>query len=49
MQTQWYKNYLYCSKEIKEFLLKLVCGEIEACEAQKIAGELYGRSVENDR
>lgn len=49
MQTQWYKSDLYCSKEIKEFLLKLACGEIEAYEAQKIALELYGRSVENDR
>lgn len=49
MQTQWYKNDLYCSKEIKDFLLKLACGEIETYEAQKIASELYGRSVENDR
>lgn len=49
MQTQWYKIDLYCSKEIRDFLLKLVCGEIEACEAQKIASELYVRSVEDDR
>ena len=49
MQTQWYKNDLYCSKEIKDFLLKLACGQIEACEVQKIASELYGRSAENDR
>lgn len=48
MQTQWYESNLYCSKEIKDFLLKLICGEIEACEAQKIASELYVRSVEND-
>lgn len=49
MQTQWYKNDLYCSKEIKDFLLKLACGEIEASEVQKIASELYGRSVENEK
>ena len=49
MQTQWYQINLYCSKEIKDFLLKLACGEIEAYEAQKIAGELYGRSAEDDR
>lgn len=49
MQTQWYKSNLYCSKEIKDFLLKLAYGKIEACEAQKIAIELYIRSVENDR
>lgn len=49
MQAQWYKNDLYCSKEIKDFLLKLACGQIEAYETQKIASELYVRSVENDR
>lgn len=49
MQVQWYKNDLYCSKEIKDFLLKLVCGQIEASEAQKTASELYIRSVEDDR
>lgn len=49
MQIQWYKSDLYCSKEIKDFLLKLAYGQIEACEAQKIASELYVRSVENDR
>ena len=49
MQSQWYKNDLYCSKEIKNFLLKLACGQIEASEAQKIASELYARSAENDR
>lgn len=49
MQTQWCKSDLYCSKEIKDFLSKLVHGEIEACEAQKIASELYGRSVEDDK
>lgn len=49
MQVQWYKNDLYCSKEIKDFLLKLACGQIEVHEAQKIASELYGRSIENDK
>lgn len=49
MQAQWYKNDLYCSKEIKNFLLKLAYGQIEACEVQKIASELYGRSIENDK
>ena len=49
MQTQWYKNDLCCSKEIKDFLLKLAYGQIEAHEAQKIASELYGRSTTNDR
>lgn len=49
MQALWYKSNLYCSKEIKDFLLKLACGEIEAYEAQKIAGELYGRSSTNDK
>lgn len=49
MQTQWYKNDLYCSKEIKDFLLKLACGQIEAHEAQKAASELYIRSLTNDR
>lgn len=49
MQTQWCKNDLYCSKEIKDFLLKLIYGKIEACEAQKIASELYIRSAEDDR
>lgn len=49
MQTQWYEINLYCSKEIKDFLLKLAYGQIEAYEAQKIARELYVRSVENDR
>lgn len=49
MQTQWYKNDLYCSKEIKDFLLKLAYGQIEASEVQKIASELYIRSTTNDR
>lgn len=49
MQTQWYEINLYCSKEIKDFLLKLAYGQIEACEAQKIASELYIRSTTNDR
>lgn len=49
MQTQWYKSDLYCSKEIKEFLSKLIYGEIEMFEAQKIASELYIRSTTNDR
>ena len=49
MQTQWYKNDLYCSKEIKNFLLKLAYGQIEAHEAQKTASELYIRSVENEK
>lgn len=49
MQIQWYKNDLYCSKEIKNFLLKLAYGQIEACEAQKIASELYIRSVEDEK
>lgn len=49
MQVQWYKNDLYCSKEIKNFLLKLACGQIEAYEAQKTASELYIRSMTNDR
>lgn len=49
MQIQWYKSDLYCSKEIKDFLLKLAYGQIEAYEAQKMASELYVRSVENDR
>lgn len=49
MQTQWYKINLYCSKEIKDFLLKLAYGQIEAHEAQKTASELYIRSTTNDR
>ena len=49
MQAQWYKSDLYCSKEIKDFLLKLAYGQIEACEAQKTASELYIRSLTNDR
>lgn len=49
MQTQWYKNDLYCSKEIKNFLLKLAYGQIEAHEAQKTTSELYIRSITNDR
>lgn len=49
MNTQWYEINLYCAKEIRDFLLKLAYGQIEAWEAQKIARELYGRSVENDR
>lgn len=49
MQTQWYNSNLYCSKEIKDFLLKLIYGEIEAYEAQKTASELYIRCVEDDR
>lgn len=49
MQFQWYKSDLYCSKEIKDFLLELAYGQIEASEVQRIASELYGRSVEDDR
>ena len=49
MNTQWYKINLYCSKEIKDFLLKLAYGEIEASEVQRIASELDIRSVEDDR
>lgn len=49
MQTQWYEINLYCAKEIRDFLLKLAYGQIEVHEEQKIAGELYIRSVENDR
>ena len=49
MQTQWYEINLYCSKEIKDFLLKLAYGQIEVHEAQKIASELYIRSTTNDR
>lgn len=49
MQTQWYEINLYCSKEIRDFLLKLAYGQIEVHEAQKIASELYIRSTTNDR
>ena len=47
MQAQWYKNNLYCSNEIKNFLLKLAYGQIEAHEAQKIASEFFARSSDD--
>lgn len=49
MQTQWHEINLYCAKEIRDFLLKLAYGQIEACEVQRIASELYIRSTINGR